>query len=93
MSELSFGLLSFPLKHKTRLIDNETITNFQTVLKKEKKTVAPSIQVVPGVKVTTSGFNSRANSESKTSYTHGSNSQQFRSYEFLKFLKIRKESF
>jgi len=33
MSELSFGLLSFPLKQKTRLIDNETITNFQTLLK------------------------------------------------------------
>jgi len=32
------------------------------------------IQGVQGVKVTTSGFNSRADSESKTSYTHGSNS-------------------
>ena len=41
------------------------------------------IQSVPGVKVTTSGFNSRADSESKMSYTHGSNSQRFRSYEFL----------
>ena len=29
--------------------------------------------------------------ESKTSYTHWSNLQRFRSYEFLKFLKIRKE--
>jgi len=29
------------------------------------------IQGVPGVKDTTSGFNSRANSESKTSYPHG----------------------
>jgi hypothetical protein len=37
----------------------------------------------PGVKVSISGFNSRADAESKTSYTHGSNSQQFRSYEFL----------
>jgi hypothetical protein len=43
------------------------------------------IQGVPGVKVITSGFNSRPDSESKTSYTHGSNSQQFRSYEFLKY--------
>jgi len=41
-------------------------------------------QNVPGVKAPTSGFNSRADSESKTSYTHGSNSQRFRSYEFLK---------
>ena len=45
------------------------------------------IQSVPGVKVTTSGFNSRADSKSKTSYTHGSNLQRFRSYEFLKFFK------
>jgi hypothetical protein len=44
------------------------------------------IQSVPGVKVTTSGFNSRADSESKTSYTHGSNSR-FRSYEFLNYSK------
>jgi hypothetical protein len=29
-----------------------------------------TIQSVPGVRVTTSGFNSRANSESNTSYTH-----------------------
>ena len=43
------------------------------------------MQGVPGVKVTTSGFNSRAGSESKTSYTHGSNSQRFWSYEFLKY--------
>jgi len=41
----------------------------------------------PGVKVTTSGFNSRAAAESKTSYTHGSNWQRFRSYEFLKYSK------
>jgi len=41
------------------------------------------IHCVPGVKITTCGFNSRAYSESKTSYTHGSNSQRFRSYEFL----------
>jgi len=40
------------------------------------------IQDVPGNKVTTSGFNSRVDSESKMSYTHGSNSQRFRSYEF-----------
>ena len=30
-----------------------------------------NIQGVPGVKVTTSGFNSRTDSESKTSFTHG----------------------
>ena len=45
------------------------------------------IQVVTGVKVTILGFNSRADSESKTSYTHGSNWQRFRSYEFLKYSK------
>jgi len=42
-----------------------------------------NIQGVPGVKVTTSEFNSRADSESKMSYTHGSNSQRFRIYGFL----------
>jgi hypothetical protein len=41
-----------------------------------------NIQGVPGVKVNISGFNSRADAESKTSYTHGSNLQRFRSYEF-----------
>jgi len=51
-----------------------------------------AIQGVPGDKVSTSGFNSEADAESKTSYTHGSNSQRFRSYEFLKYSKlIRKE--
>ena len=38
------------------------------------------IQGVPGVKVSNS-----ADAESKTSYTHGSNLQQFRSYAFLNF--------
>jgi len=42
------------------------------------------IQGVPGVKVTTLGFHSRANSESKMPYTHGSNSQWFRRYYFFK---------
>jgi hypothetical protein len=46
-----------------------------------------SVQDVPGVKVTTSGFISGVDAESKTSYTHGSNSQKFRSYEFLKYSK------
>ena len=46
-----------------------------------------TIQSAPGVKVTTSGFNSRAHSESKTSNTHGSNWQRFRGYEFLKYSK------
>jgi len=50
---------------------NETYTNY--------------LQSVPGVKVTTSGFNSRADSDSKTSYAHRSNSQRFWSYEFLKY--------
>jgi hypothetical protein len=45
------------------------------------------IQGVPGVKVNTSGFNSRADAESNTSYTRESNSQRFRSYEFLKYSK------
>ena len=44
-------------------------------------------QNVPGVKVTNSGFNSRVDLESKTSYTHGSNWQWFGSYEFLKYSK------
>jgi hypothetical protein len=46
------------------------------------KSMAKIIQGVPGVKVTTSGFNSRADSESKTSHTQGLNSQRFRNYEF-----------
>ena len=54
-------------------------------------TASGYIQSVPGVKVTTSGFNSRVDSGSKTSYTHGSNWQRFGSYEFLIFLKVRKE--
>jgi len=41
-------------------------------------------QGVPGVKVTISGCDSRADAESKKSYTHVSNWQWFRSYEFLK---------
>jgi hypothetical protein len=42
------------------------------------------IQGVPGVKVTTSGFNSRADFESKMSYTRtcGPNWQRFRGFEF-----------
>ena len=42
-----------------------------------------NLQSVLGVKVNTSGFNSRADAASKTSYTRGSNSQRFGSYEFL----------
>jgi len=51
--------------------------------------VTVHIQDVPGVKVNTSGFNSTADTESKTPYTHtqGSDSQRFRSYEFLKYTK------
>jgi hypothetical protein len=50
------------------------------------------IQGVPGVKVSISGFNTRADAESKTTYTHGSNSQRFRSYEFLKYInKLEKK--
>ena len=49
--------------------------------------IYPQIQGVPGFKITTSGFNSRADSESKMSYIHGSNSQRFGSYEFLKYSK------
>jgi len=50
------------------------------------------IQSIPGVKVTASGFNYRADSESKMPYTHGSSSQRFRSYEFLKTVnKLEKE--
>jgi len=41
-------------------------------------------QIAPRVKVNTSGFKSRTDAKSKTSYTHGSNSQRSRSYEFLK---------
>ena len=68
----------------------------EMILHKEESIHAPYINIyrllhlirgVPGVKLNTSGFNSRADTESKTSYTHGSNSQQFRSYEFLKCSK------
>jgi len=45
------------------------------------------IQDVPGVKVNTAGFNSRAAAESKTSYTHDSNVQLIKSYELLKYSK------
>jgi hypothetical protein len=45
------------------------------------------IQGVPGVKVNILGFTSRADAEAKTSSSHGSNLQQFRSYEFLKYSK------
>ena len=40
------------------------------------------MQGVPEVKINILGFNPRADAESKTSYTHGSNSQRFRSYDF-----------
>jgi hypothetical protein len=43
------------------------------------------IQGVPGATVTTSGFNFKADSESKTLYIHGSNSQRFWSYGVLKY--------
>jgi len=49
------------------------------------------VQDVPEIKVTTLGFNSRADSESKTPYTHESDSQRFRSYEFLKVQQINLE--
>ena len=45
------------------------------------------IQDVSEVKVTISEFNSRADAKSKTSYTRGSNSQRFGSYEFLEYSK------
>jgi hypothetical protein len=44
----------------------------------------PVIEHVPGIKVNISGFNSRADAESKMSYSHGANSQWFRSYDVLK---------
>jgi hypothetical protein len=42
---------------------------------------------IRGVKITSSGFNSTADSESKAIYTHGSNWQWIRNYEFLKYSK------
>jgi len=42
-----------------------------------------NIQGTPGVKVSISGLNSRADTEPKTTYTQESNSQRFRSFEFL----------
>jgi hypothetical protein len=45
------------------------------------------IHGIPGVQVKTSGFNSRVDAESKMSYTDGSNSQPFGSYEDLKYSK------
>ena len=50
-------------------------------------TLKTEIQGVSVVKVNISGFNFRTDSESKTSYTHGSNLQQFRRYEILKYSK------
>ena len=47
------------------------------------KSLLAIIQNVPEVKVNISGFNSRADAESKMSNTHGSNSQRFRIFEFL----------
>ena len=56
----------------------------EMIVHKEESIHAPYINIylllhpiesVPGVKFNTSGFNSRADVESKTSYTHGSNSQ------------------
>ena len=52
-----------------------------------------TIQSVPGVKVTTSGVTSLGDGESKTSCTHGSNSQRFRSYEVWKKLERKEEHF
>ena len=43
------------------------------------------IEGVPWVKVNTSGYNSRADAKSRTSYTHRSNWQRFRSYGFLNY--------
>ena len=51
----------------------------------------PCIQGVPEVKVTTLGVTSLGDAESKTSYTHGSNSQRFRSYEVWKKLERKEE--
>ena len=51
------------------------------------------IKDVPGVTVTTSGVTSLADAESKTSYTHGSNSHRFRSYEVWKKLERKEEHF
>jgi len=45
------------------------------------------IHGLPGIKVDTLRFNYRADVESKMSHTHGSSSQLFRSYEFLKCSK------
>jgi hypothetical protein len=49
------------------------------------------IQRVPGVKVTASGVTSLGDAESKTSYTHGFNSQLFRSYGVWKKLERKEE--
>jgi hypothetical protein len=53
------------------------------VYKSHVLTAVWNIQGAPGVKVNISEFNSRADIESKTSYTYGSNPQRFRSYGFL----------
>jgi len=55
--------------------------------------IGDSLQLhgVPVVKANISGFNSRADAESKTPYTLGFNSQRLSNYEFLKYSKyIRK---
>ena len=100
--EFRIQLQGFFSKLVPKLLDSNTkfrITVSQTQLARltqyQQKT-SPSqfsktyiivIWGVAGVKVTTSEFNSRADSESKISSTHGSNSQRFRSYEFLKCSK------
>jgi len=55
--------------------------------RKDFTDILSAIQSVPGVNVSTLGLNARADAESKTTYTHGSNSQRFRSYDFLKYRK------
>jgi hypothetical protein len=72
-------------------VDNK-INFLDAAIAKNDNILNFDMQNVPGVKFTTSGFNSRADSQSKRHIHVGTISQRFRNYEFFKYSKyIRKE--
>jgi hypothetical protein len=73
------------LEKSKRKKERYTYRVYTQIERQVYRKIDQNIQCVPGVKVTISGFNSRADSESKTSYALGSNSQRFWSYEFLNY--------
>ena len=70
---------------------DQSADNFRVPHNNRMLSAITGIQGVPGVKVTTSGVTSLGDAESKTSYTHGSNSQRFRIYEVRKKLERKEE--